>query len=341
MLKLLYHTKTSAKIKDHELLPEDFTSANSVFFAVFSRYGDSIIALQIIKEFTNKYPKKQYLLSVSPQMLPYAQEILNSTRIKIKIFSKKNPFSLISIINEAKSYDIGLNPYGYGNESEYLIAWCKKYSFFKTFSKRCNEKNLFDRLRRYLHLDIKMHTDSIVFDENYLANCYNIIICPHSSEERKSLSKKQLIGLIAWIKTSTNYKNIVIATQKNYYKNIEMEIKDKVNFFYLDKMVSDKFLQLCKTIDLAFCVDSGPMHIFNSLGIKNIAYFSATLPQRILDKNTLTLVMRNSILNGCSCEVKSCSEAACLNGLELNENNNLYKLDFKDMGHDIFRCPII
>lgn len=340
MLNILYSKRTSAKIKDFEIGESELTSAKNIFFCVLSRYGDSIIALQILKEFQSKHKDKHYIIVVSKQLLPYAKEILESKNTTIVTFNKKNPLSLMRLLPIIKNCDIGLNPYGYGSESEYLISHCKKFFFFKEFSKRNDNKNLFDKIRDYLKLDIPPHTPNIQLNDDFYKNSKNILVCPHSSEERKSLSLKQLCNLLEWIEGNIEYDKITVAVQKNYYKDLSNAIGKKAKICYLNKGSSDFFLKLCKDTNLAFCVDSGPMHIFNTLQIKNIAYFSATLPQRILDKNTYTIAMRHEMLAGYMCEEKNCKEAACLHEIESNNISSLCEVNFSDMGTDIFSCPL-
>ena len=47
-----------------------------MLFAVFARYGDSVITFKLLREFARTYPDKKYLLITSPQALPYAEAIL-------------------------------------------------------------------------------------------------------------------------------------------------------------------------------------------------------------------------------------------------------------------------
>ena len=51
-------------------------NSNKILFSIFTRYGDTIIDLVVIKEFINFYPDKKYLILCPRQMKPYVNELL-------------------------------------------------------------------------------------------------------------------------------------------------------------------------------------------------------------------------------------------------------------------------
>jgi len=53
--KTKYVDSQSSKLKDIQ-------KANKVLFSLFTRYGDTIIDLVVIKEFIEYYPDKEYLI---------------------------------------------------------------------------------------------------------------------------------------------------------------------------------------------------------------------------------------------------------------------------------------
>ena len=56
---------------------EDIAQARSILFAVFARYGDSVIAFKIMDEFIARHPDKDYLVITTHQALPYARVLLH------------------------------------------------------------------------------------------------------------------------------------------------------------------------------------------------------------------------------------------------------------------------
>ena len=42
----------------------DIEKAKNILFSIFTRYGDTIISLVVIKEFIKKFPNKKYLMYI-------------------------------------------------------------------------------------------------------------------------------------------------------------------------------------------------------------------------------------------------------------------------------------
>ena len=106
---------------------EDIKVSGKILFSIFTRYGDTIIDLMIIKEFVKKYPNKDYLIICPKQMEPYVKEFLPN--LKCKAFNKRNLFELAKVIKLLKNerFDIGFNPWSNGLDSCYFISFCKKF----------------------------------------------------------------------------------------------------------------------------------------------------------------------------------------------------------------------
>ena len=117
---------------------EDIKVSGKILFSIFTRYGDTIIDLMIIKEFVKKYPNKDYLIICPKQMEPYVKEFLPN--LKCKAFNKRNLFEMAKVIRllKSESFDIGFNPWSNGLDSCYFISFCKKFLFYKDFERPSN-----------------------------------------------------------------------------------------------------------------------------------------------------------------------------------------------------------
>ena len=128
--------------------------AKTTLFSIFTRYGDTIINLVIIKEFIELHPNKQYLLICPKQMKPYVNEILPS--IECFAFNKRNIFELYRAVKllKRRSFDVGFNPWSNGLDSSFFLSFCKNFLFYKDFD-RPQVINHYQVVRRYLKLPEK------------------------------------------------------------------------------------------------------------------------------------------------------------------------------------------
>jgi len=275
----------------------DIEKANSIFFSVYSRFGDGVISFKIINEFIKKHPNKKYYILTSKQLFPYAKEIIKNADIWYT--NKRNPIEFFSTIYKLKKIkpDLGFNPWGHGDDSEFFISFAKKFSFYKQKIKVNKFSNLYDRVRLYLKLPIREK------DFNYfkLKKFNHITIAPLSTDITKNISKEMLNYLI----TKLNAKKITIATPKSFGYKHEFIFKKSLKN-------SQKFIKLLKTADLFIGVDSGPLHIADAIGIKSIGIFGPTAPETILDYNTHVMPIRTKSLNGIFCFVKNCKYPICI-----------------------------
>ena len=107
----------------------DIAQARSVLFAVFARYGDSVITFKLLREFARTYPDKKYLLITSPQVLPYAEAILSAVDSLCRPRQAPRPFRPVapSCRLQREPFDVGFNPWSHGQESEYFISFAKRF----------------------------------------------------------------------------------------------------------------------------------------------------------------------------------------------------------------------
>jgi ADP-heptose:LPS heptosyltransferase len=256
----------------------------------------------------------------SPQLFPYAKEIIKNPKVKIIYANKRNIVQFFKAISEIKKFnpDLGLNPWSHGSDSEFFISYAKKFSCFKDVINNNKTYNLYDRVRDYLYLPTIKNKRIRNFK---LENIKKIVIAPLSTDETKNLSKENLDELITYFKTLK--AEIVIASPKDLgYKNQFIFKKSMKNSY--------QFIKLLYNSDLLISIDSGPLHIGSALQIKTIAIFGPTAPETILDDNVEVKIYRNKKLTGIFCYVKNCKKPICINEMfkdfwqheivELNDN---------------------
>lgn len=253
----------------------DVENSKKVLFAIFSRYGDTIISLVVIKEFIEKYPDKKYLIFCSKQMQPYVLELLPG--ISCFTLKKRSIVELIKAQNVLKKrkFDIGFNPWSFGLESCYLLTFCNKFQFYKDF-KRPKEINHYEVVRKYLNLDSK---DWFIRNVNLQEHYKKILICPQSTDKNRSISGEQLDELLTYFKSKYFDPEITIAAMDKYY------FRANHSFFCFKKSSksSKQFINILKQNELVVCSDSGPLHISNAFKKTVIAFFNSTNPDLVLN----------------------------------------------------------
>jgi ADP-heptose:LPS heptosyltransferase len=268
--------------------PPDLASletADKVFFSIFSRYGDTLISIKIIREFIERYPDVNYMVFTPPQMVPYFRELLPMTRI-ISL-KKRNPISvsigLLALGN--KRFNIGYNPWSQGHESCYFITRCRHFSCFDTHPlPPIEQSNLYEMIRQYMSLpgkewQVKPFT---------LANRYRkILLCPQTTTQKKDLD--------------TDLLNYTGALLKERYPNATMTIAAMDASFFIDgydsyqfkknASSSQRFIDLMMASDLVICADSAPMHLATILDKDNIAFFFSTRPEVVMNSGARSIVL--------------------------------------------------
>jgi ADP-heptose:LPS heptosyltransferase len=273
------------KTKQTNNLPpsvDDIRNSKKVLFSIFTRYGDTIIDLVVIKEFIELYPNKEYLVLCPRQMNPYVNELLPD--IKCIPLNKRNLFDMFKVNRTLKKWrpDIGFNPWSNGLDSCYFLTYCKRYLCYKDF-KRPEVINHYQVVRNYLKLQNKpWKINKLTLKKEYK----NILICPQSTDPERSISSSQLDELIIDLnKKYKKYKLVIASMDSSFFR------EDIAQFnFEKSSKSSKEFISLVKNIDLAICTDSAPLHIASALEKDLIAIFHITKPEVVINQNTTLLV---------------------------------------------------
>jgi len=261
---------------------EDIKVSGKILFSIFTRYGDTIIDLMIIKEFVKKYPNKDYLIICPKQMEPYVKEFLPN--LKCKAFNKRNLFEMAKVIKLLKNerFDIGFNPWSNGLDSCYFISFCKKFLFYKDFDRPSNI-NHYQVVRRYLQLpEKKWKVNDLSLQENYT----KILICPHSTDSNRNLPIEKMNQIIFELQNTNNQPEIVIASMDKSY------FRDDCQKFIFKKSdhSSKKFLKLMRESSLVVCSDSGPLHIALALKKDLLAFMISTDPEIVINTGSCVII---------------------------------------------------
>jgi ADP-heptose:LPS heptosyltransferase len=273
------------KAVPHPPTSTTLAAASKIFFAVFSRYGDTLISIRIIRELMESYPNMEILVFTPPQMVPYFRELLPT--VKTLAMKKRNPWNvargLFTLGN--KRFDIGYNPWSAGHESCYFISRCRYFSCYKSHPlPAINTSNLYEMLRLYMSLPTKAwHVQPFT-----LANDYrHILLCPQTTNPEKDLD----------IELLENTATIL----KERYPNATMTIAAMDTGFFLDgydafqfKKSADssrRFIDLMKTSDLVICADSAPMHLATIMDKDNVAFFFSTNPEVVMNSGVRSIVL--------------------------------------------------
>ena len=281
MINLFLKHKTK-KINNSTLSIESIRDSKKILFSIFTRYGDTIIDLVVIKEFIELYPNKEYIVLCPRQMKPYVNELLPD--IKCIALNKRNLFDMLKVNYVLKKWqpDIGFNPWSNGLDSCYFLTYCKQYLCYKDF-KRPKTINHYQVVRRYLDLPKKdWSTNELVLKDNYR----QILICPQSTDSERSMTPLQIDELIVDLKQRYKDARLVIASMDSSFS------REDIAQFTFEKSLSssEEFIKLFKDSDLAICTDSAPLHIASALDKDLIAVFHITKPEIVINQNTTLLV---------------------------------------------------
>ena len=312
MLKQLLKKRVKKHAQIHcEVTPHDIENAESILFSVFARYGDGIISFKIINALITKYPQKRYAVLTTRQHLPYAKAIIKSENVTFLKVNKRNPWELYRTVRYLRKehFDLGFNPWGHGDDSEFFLTYCKKFSFFKKMDSFSKTDNLYDRVRYYLHLPVQTLK---VLREPTFTSVNNVLIAPISSDVTKNIDTVSLERLIGQLKQKFDNPTITVSIPKGYEKMAE-----GVEQFVFSKSTkaSSAYVRQMLDTDLFVGVDSGPLHLALALGVESIAVFGPTAPFTILDNNDRVKVVRDQSLHGIFCFVKSCKDPICIKRL--------------------------
>ncbi len=290
----------------------EIEAAESVLFAVFARYGDSVIAFKLIREFARRYPAKRYRLVTTPQALPYAQAIIGADWPMIGIDKRRHWFRVARLLQALRRDPpaLGLNPWSHGVESEYLISHAQRYFPYRDFAHFTRADNLYMRIRRYLQLPDPPVSRTAALP----ARAQRIVVAPFSTDVRKSLNHDDLRKLVGWLKAHYGEASIAAAL----FPEEDEKVGDlPIARFHFGKSRrrSRAFLELVKGSDLFVGVDAGPLHLADALGIPAIGIFGPTAPETILDRDSGIVPLRLNAMQGWFCDIRDCADALCLHRL--------------------------
>jgi ADP-heptose:LPS heptosyltransferase len=253
----------------------DIQQADKILFSLFTRYGDTIIDLVVIKEFMEQYPDKEYLVLCPRQMKPYVSELLSD--VECISLNKRHLFDMLKINQKLKKWqpDIGFNPWSNGLDSCYFLTYCKKFLCYKDFI-RPNIINHYQVVRRYLQLPEKVwKINELDLKKEY----QKILICPQSTDENRSISTQHLSQIIADLNKNYNNLSVTIAAINSSYFR-----PDCSHFlFHKTKQSSQAFIDLVKGSELVICADSAPLHFSLALNKHVKVVFSTTNPEVVLN----------------------------------------------------------
>ncbi len=265
----------------------DIEKSDKVLFSLFTRYGDTIINLAVIKEFIDYYPNKTYLILCPRQMKPYVSGIL--PHIHCFTLNKRNLFDMVKVNRLLKNFnpDIGFNPWSMGLDSCYFLMYCKKYLCYKDF-KRPKEINHYEVVEKYLNLPKKKWS---IKELTLMKNYKNILICPQSTDLNRSLSTEQLDVLIGKLKKRYPDSKIIIASMN------KDDFRIGCNHFLFSKSSksSQQFFNIVKGANLVVCVDSGPFHIASILRKDILAIFFTTKPEIVVKSDTTIKIIKEDL----------------------------------------------
>ncbi|MEY4504380.1 MAG: hypothetical protein RL154_674 [Pseudomonadota bacterium] len=302
MLKLLFKNRIQNNIARQIA---NVPNAPRYLIAVFSRYGDGIIAFKIASEFAKAHKNSKFLVVTTHQLLPYAQEFFGKKAMAV---NKRNPFELYKTVVRIKNFapDIGLNPWSFGDEARFFISYATNFVDFSAFKTWNKIDNLYDRAREYFGLALPER----LYTPNALPENANVILfAPFSTDVTKSLSQEKAVEALANL--NAQYPNAIIWLCG--FKNETAKLNHANVFnFQRSTISSSYFLNLLKSSDLFVGVDAGPLHLATSLDIASLAIFGPTAPQTILDSYNNVTVWRDSKLDDIFCFVESCKNPVCL-----------------------------
>lgn len=263
------------------LTSHEIQQSEKILFALFTRYGDTIIDLVVIREFIQKFPKKKYLVICPKQMEPYVIELL--PKISYFSFNKRNIFQMIKVNKMLQSWgpDIGFNPWSHGLDSCYFLNYCKRYQCYRDFF-RPKEINHYQVVRRYLNLP---EEDWVINKIKSRENYREILVCPQSTDPSRSISEKGLDQIIKNLWQNYDDSKITIAAKDTYF------FRSNCNQFKFrkNKQSSENFIRLIKQSDLVICADSAPLHIAIAFKKHTQVIFLSTKPEIVLNSGSSIL----------------------------------------------------
>lgn len=280
---------------------------------MFARYGDSIIACKVIREFIAQNPGKSYLLVTTPQVLPYARTVMGEGITYIAINKRKSLVTIVRLLWRLRTSppDLAFNPWSHGRESEYLISFADRFMPYRSYARFTREVNLYDRIRKYLLLP---GNKTAVLAPMLPDSVRRILISPFSTDVRKSLDVHDLKKLA--VQLAARYPDAQMTVALFSEEQVKIAGLQCKRFFYgKTRRKSLDFLELLKRTDLFVSVDAGPLHLSDALGVPTIGIFGPTAPETILNYNSGVTPWRLELMRGFFCDIRECGDPVCLHQL--------------------------
>ena len=273
-----YLNYKSKSLSNSAITIEDIRKANKVLFALFTRYGDTIIDLVVINEFVENYPDKDYLVLCPKQMKPYCEEF--APKVKCIGVNKRNYLDMIKLDSYLKKWrpDLGFNPWSFGAESNFFLTYSKKYQFYNNF-KKPEIINHYEVVRKYLSLPEKNWK---IHDLKMELSYKQVLICPESTDNERSISNDEVDLIINKFKSNYGSPLFTIASLSLSYLHSNWDSF----IFKKTKKSSKDFIKLVKDSDLIICADSAPLHIAIALKKNVIAVFNSTTPEIAINSDS-------------------------------------------------------
>jgi hypothetical protein len=147
--RLATHRLQSVGTRNAPISADELDHARSVLFAVFSRYGDSVITFKVVEEFLRRHSDKHCTLVTTPQALPYAQAIIHWD---VKYYALNTRHSVLTIARlfydlRRDPLDLGFNPWSHGKESQVLISFARRFYPFTDLATTVEWRNHYQRVR--------------------------------------------------------------------------------------------------------------------------------------------------------------------------------------------------
>lgn len=291
--------------------PAEIKDAKQILFAVFARYGDSIIAFKAIRQFTQTYPDKHYLVITTRQSLPYAHALVPGVEV-IAVNKHRDPWRMLKLTLRLRGNppDVAFNPWSHGDESEYFLSFARRFYFYRDADRFTREINLYRRVRDYLHLP----TPAASLPATLPNRPQQIVIAPFSTDIRKSLSAETLQRLLESVRHRFAPRSVTLAAFAHEFANIKIDGLERFVFRKSAKS-SAAFIALLRRSQLFIGVDAGPLHIADALGVPSIGLFGPTAPETILDNDSRVAVLRMRELQAFFCGIDTCQRPVCLERL--------------------------
>jgi ADP-heptose:LPS heptosyltransferase len=291
---------------------EELGHARSVLFAVFSRYGDSVITFKVLDEFLRRYPGKRCMLVTTPQALPYAQAIIRSDVNYYALNKRRSVLTMARLFRDLRRDppDLGFNPWSHGKESQALISFAERFHLFTDFAATAEWRNHYQRVRQYLHLP----DPAVERPSDPPKDVARIVLAPFSTDRRRSLSADDVARLLRLLENRFPGARATLALFAREARAVD-GLGGTRFFFGKTRRDSEQFLALLRDSDLFVGVDAGPLHLADALGIPCFGLFGPTPPERVVDRQSRVLPLRVPGLTGYLCDIRSCADPLCLHRL--------------------------